>query len=111
MPDMSLSMSLEDRQDDLPKTFRNPGLRTSDEPMQTTSSAAGVGRTGVGFRDGVVTDVKIPFWRLVFFLMKVALACVPALLIVAAILWGIAEVAGALFPNLVKLKITISVPK
>ena len=108
MPDMSLSMSLEDRHDDLPKTFRNPGLRTSDEPMQTTSSS---GRSGLQATGGVVTDIKIPFWRLVVFLMKVALACIPALLIVAMILWGVAEVVGALFPNLVKLKIMIHVPK
>lgn len=111
MPDMSLSMSADDRIDDLPKTFRNKSLRTSDEPMQTTASAfpgAAVGMTaGTG---NVVTDIKIPFWRLVIFLMKVALASLPALLIVAMILWGVAEVVGALFPNLVKLKIQIYVP-
>lgn len=112
MPDMSLSMSLEDRQDDLPKTLRNRSLRTSDEPMQahpseTPPSVRGPLTLGAG---GVVTDIKIPFWRLVLFLMKVALACVPALLIVAVILWGIAEVAGTLFPQLVKMKIMIQVP-
>ena len=59
----------------------------------------------------IVTDIKIPFWRLVILLMKVALACIPALLIVAVMLWGIAEVVGALFPNLVKMKILIQVPQ
>ena len=112
MPDMSLSMSADDRNDDLPKAFRNKSLRTSDEPLHTAASTypgAAVAMTGTG--DGtVVTDIKIPFWRLVVVLMKVALASLPALLIVAMILWGVAEVLGALFPNLVKLKIQIYVP-
>jgi hypothetical protein len=107
MPDMSLSMSLDDRNDDLPKTLRNRSLRTSDEPMQTAASSMPVGQVA----GAVVTDIKIPFWRLVVFLMKVALACIPALLIVAVLLWGIAEVTGALFPNLVKMKILIQVPQ
>ena len=113
MPDMSLSMSLEDRQDDLPKTLRNKSLRTSDEPMHAPSATPrSMGGSGPLTGDaGVVTDIKIPFWRLVVFLMKVALACIPALLIVAMILWGVAEVAGALFPNLVKMKILIQVPQ
>jgi hypothetical protein len=112
MPDMSLSMSLEDRHDDLPKTLRNRSLRTSDEPLQVSpSSAPGGLRSNLNLSEGIVTDIKIPFWRLVIFLMKVALACVPALLIVAMILWGIAEVTGALFPNLVKMKILIQVPQ
>lgn len=107
MPDMSLSMSLDDRNDDLPKTLRNRSLRTSDEPMQTTASSMAAGEVP----GAVVTDIKIPFWRLVVLLMKVALACIPALLIVAVMLWGIAEVVGALFPNLVKMKILIQVPQ
>ena len=115
MPDMSLSMSLDDRHDDLPKTLRNKSLRTSDEPLQAAPSMAPsshAARQRLTLGEGaVVTDVKIPFLRLVFFLMKVALACIPALLIVAVILWGIAEVVGTLFPSLVKLKIMIHVPQ
>ena len=113
MPDMSLSMSLDDRQDDLPKTLRNKSLRTSDEPMHTAPAASRPAPPpDYAVTDGtIVRDIKIPFWRLVVFLMKVALACVPALLIVAVMLWGIAEVAGALFPNLVKMKILIQVPQ
>ena len=70
-----------------------------------------VGASGSGTGSSIVTDVQIPFLRLVVFLMKVALACIPALLIVAVLLWGIAEVIGALFPSLVKLKIMIQVPQ
>ena len=107
MPDMSLSMSLDDRNDDLPRTLRNKSLRTSDEPMQTSASSLPMTDHPSGT---VVTDIQIPFLRLVVFLMKVALACIPALLLVAVLLWGVAEVVGALFPNLVKLKIQIYVP-
>jgi hypothetical protein len=108
---MSLSMSLDERADDLPKTLRNKSLRTSDEPPVMAPPPPMASDTMTFDPLGaVVTDVRIPFWRLVFILMKVALACVPALIIVAAILWGLAEVVGTLFPQLVKLKVQIYVP-
>jgi hypothetical protein len=102
---MSLSMSLDDRADDLPKALRNASLRTSDDIGSTAVSGVPGDLQGA-----VVTDIRIPYWRLVLFLMKVALAALPALLIVALILYGVAEVMGTLFPQLVKLKIQIYVP-
>jgi hypothetical protein len=38
------------------------------------------------------------------------LAALPALIIVAIMLYGLAEIVGALFPQLVKMKIQIYVP-
>jgi hypothetical protein len=102
---MSLSMSLDDRADDLPKALRNASLRTSDDISSGSASGSASDLPGA-----VVTDIRIPYWRLVLFLMKVALAALPALLIVALILYGVAEVLGTLFPQLVKLKIQIYVP-
>jgi hypothetical protein len=34
-----------------------------------------------------VVDVQIPFWRLVVFLLKVALAAIPAAILFAIIMW------------------------
>ena len=34
-----------------------------------------------------VIDVQIPFWRLVAFLLKVALAAIPAAILFAIIMW------------------------
>lgn len=113
MPDMSLSMSLEDRPDDLPKTLRNPGLRTSSEPpMQAEPTSFGrVGGQSAFALDAsrtTVTDIKIPFWRLVILMMKVALASIPALVLATVLLWSMADVIGHLFPSLQKVNIIFS---
>ena len=42
MPDMSLSMSLEDRQDDLPRTLRRKSLRSSDDEGPLDAKLAAV---------------------------------------------------------------------
>lgn len=104
MPDMSLSMSLDDQNDDLPKTLRRKSMRTSDEDLKAMAAPANPQKV-------VVTDINISFWRLSLFLMKVALASLPALIILGAVVYGLAEVIGTLFPQLVKLKIQIYVPK
>jgi len=105
MTDISLPMGAEERADDLPRALRGAPFRATSE--STALEAPEIGRTADG---AVVTDIQIPFWKLVVFLMKVALAALPALLIVAVMLYGIAEVVGALFPQLVKMKIQIYVP-
>jgi hypothetical protein len=105
MTDISLSMGADERAEDLPRTLRNATLRTSDE-----SASRMVGSNDFVGDGAVVTDIQIPFWKLVIFLMKVALAALPALIIVAIMLYGLAEIVGALFPQLVKMKIQIYVP-
>ena len=91
---MSLSMSLEDRQDDLPRTLRRKSLRSAGddgplEPSLTRSTA-----------DNVVTGIDIPFTRLVMFCFKLAFAALPALVFLAAVLYVIGMAVGVLFPNL-----------
>jgi hypothetical protein len=45
----------------------------------------------------VVTDIDIPFGRLVVFLLKVGLASIPAVIILWLIVWLIMIVFGMLF--------------
>lgn len=45
----------------------------------------------------VITDIRIPFWRLVFFLIKLTLAAIPATIIVIAILFAIGAAVALLF--------------
>ncbi|MDB5591401.1 MAG: hypothetical protein JWR86_1926 [Enterovirga sp.] len=43
-----------------------------------------------------ITDIDIPFGRLVAFMVKASLAAIPAAIIVAVIFWLLATVLGAL---------------
>ncbi|MFD2181259.1 hypothetical protein [Rhodoplanes azumiensis] len=45
----------------------------------------------------VVVDLRIPFFRLVFFLVKLGLAAIPAALILAALGFVLSAVFAALF--------------
>ena len=91
---MSLSMSLEDRQDDLPRTLRRKSLRTADDDGQLEPSLVRAQA------DNVVTGIEIPFTRLVMFCFKLAFAAIPALVFLAVALYAIGTAVGILFPNL-----------
>lgn len=45
----------------------------------------------------VITDIRIPFWRLTLFLIKLSLAAIPATIVVFAILFVIAAIIGTIF--------------
>ena len=87
MPDMSLSMSIDERSDDLPRTLRNRSLRTGED---TTASE----REGV-----VVTDVRIPFFRLMLFCFKLMFAALPAIIVLAVVLHLMTEAVVRLYPD------------
>ena len=44
----------------------------------------------------VVTDVKMPFWSMVVFMVKLALASIPAAIILAIVYFIIAAILGGL---------------
>ncbi|BCD61052.1 MULTISPECIES: hypothetical protein [unclassified Nitratiruptor] len=48
-------------------------------------------------KEVVITGLKIPFWDLVWFMVKLALASLPAMFIVYAIFWFFSLLFGALF--------------
>jgi hypothetical protein len=45
----------------------------------------------------VITDIRIPFWRLTLFLIKLSLAAIPAMIVVSAILFVVAAIIGMIF--------------
>jgi len=59
---------------------------------------------------GTVTRLDIPFLHLAAFFLKAVLAAVPALLVLAAMVWGAAHALQAWFPDLVKMQILILFP-
>lgn len=58
-----------------------------------------------------VTAFDVPFTNLMFFFLKAVIAGIPALLLMAAIMWGVGHVLQTFFPALLKLKIMIYVPQ
>jgi hypothetical protein len=45
----------------------------------------------------VITDIRIPFWRLTLFLIKLSLAAIPATIVVFAILFVVAAILSLIF--------------
>lgn len=120
---------LTDNMDDLPRTLRRErearerdarerGLR---EPHASAGArhvapergydghTADVSR-GESF-PATVTGFKVPFFSLAWFLIKVVLAAIPALLLLLAILYGLGIALKAYFPWIVQTEILIRFPR
>lgn len=57
-----------------------------------------------------VTRFDVPFLHLVAFFLKAVLAAIPAILLLAALLWGLGQALQVYFPWLVKAQILIHFP-
>ena len=57
-----------------------------------------------------VTRLDIGFFRLMMFLIKAVLASIPALFLLAVILWFAGQALQVFFPELVQMKILITFP-
>lgn len=126
----------DDPSDDLPRTFRREKEARAREareraakeraaaPSLSTEPDGRYGGAGpqVEPRDDAqpyIVDMPypssvhrfdVPFLHLMTFLIKVVLAGVPALILLGVILWFLGAGLQAFFPELVKMKILISVP-
>lgn len=114
--------------DDLPRTLRRE--REARERAGLTGNGhsgglpplGGTGHTPSAYipdqtvSDGIVmsgttvTDVRIPFFRLMMFCFKLVFAAIPALILLTAILGVAGHAMMTFFPWLVKLQILIKVP-
>ena len=56
---------------------------------------------------GTVTRFRVPFVHLVWFFLKAVLAAVPALILLAAILWGFGQLLKLFWPHMVLFEILI----
>jgi hypothetical protein len=91
---MSLSMSLEGRDDDLPRTLRRKSMRTEGDDL-SPPAPLDAGHAP----PAVVTDIRIPFWRLVLFCFKLALAAMPAIVMLAVVLHLLTALATSVLPD------------
>jgi hypothetical protein len=57
-----------------------------------------------------VTQLQLPFLRLVLFFIKAAFAAIPALIILSAMAWAAGHLLQLYFPELVKMQILIQFP-
>ena len=55
-----------------------------------------------------VTALDIPFFRLMAFFLKAALAAIPALLLLGLLLFGIGQLLQTYLPWLVKMRILVT---
>jgi len=106
--------------DDLPRT-----LRREREARERAHQSAYTGNGGVSMASfapdsilaeptfappATVTDIRIPFTRMVVFCLKLVLSAVPALLLLGCLLWLAGHLLMTYFPWLVKVQILIRVP-
>jgi hypothetical protein len=116
MPEPTFAMTLDD---DLPRTIKRERdarerERASRERVERESTLALPEREeAVQLAQtpaATVVDFDVPFSKLMFFLVKVVFAAVPALIVLTAMLWLFGQGLQAFFPQLLKLKILIYVP-
>jgi hypothetical protein len=60
---------------------------------------------------GTVARLEIPFFHLMRFFIKAVFAAIPALIILAGLLWLAGQGLSTYFPQLSKMQILIHVPK
>jgi hypothetical protein len=130
MAEPTLSM---DSDDDLPRTIRrerdakearerearerDARERLSMQPMpvhvfeRQVPYSARQAPYGFAAPSGPVATLDMPFSKLVAFFLKAVFAAIPALVILAAMLWLAGHGLQTFFPDLVKLKILVYMPK
>ena len=118
MTDTNFPLSSAGDMDDLPRTLRRErdrqkaaaaGAHASSLSAPASNYAASAAMTD----DVVPAAVKrfdVPFWRLMLFLIKAVLAAIPALILLGAILWFAGDMLQKFYPELIKMKISITFP-
>ncbi len=122
MADPQLAMMADGGADDLPRTFRRAREEQrereahelgmgSPAPLAATVSDTG-GQTAYpdDYQPSIVRRLEVPFIHLMMFFLKAVVAAIPALLLLAVILWTGGHLLQMFFPQLVKMQILIRFP-
>jgi hypothetical protein len=103
--------------DDLPRTIRRERDAREREAREARERQAPVSVPTIE-REGAydlpapaarVTDIDVPFFRLMMFFVKAVFAAVPALLALTALLWLFGQGLQSAFPQLLKMKIDVQI--
>jgi hypothetical protein len=65
---------------------------------------------GFAISGNTVTDIRVPFFRLMMFGFKLVFAMIPALILLFTLLWLAGHALMTFFPWLVKVQLLIKVP-
>ena len=119
MSEPTFSMTADD---DLPRTIRREREareREARERQAREREAAMAASVPSIERDGgygalasppaTVTDIDVPFVRLVMFFVKAVFAAIPALVVLTALLWLFGQGLQSFFPQLLKMKIDVQI--
>ena len=117
MTDTNIPLTADGDFDDLPRTLRRERERqaagaaaAAAPPFEVSTSGYDDERFEPEPTPASVERINVPFFRLMFFLMKAVVAAIPALLLLAVILWFAGQALQAAFPELIQMKILISFP-
>ncbi len=118
MTDTNIPLTADGDFDDLPRTFRREHERLAAGVADASATPTSFEVASSGYNEGYVAEpapasverINVPFFRLMFFLLKAVVAAIPALLLLAVILWFAGQALQAFFPELVQMKILISFP-
>ena len=84
------------------------------EPVPLGGPARAAADFGAPFPDEpqatVVTRLQVPFFHLVGFFIKAVFAAIPAIILLAALLWGMGQLLKMYFPWLLQMQIMITFP-
>ena len=131
MSEHQLTMSSDGGVDDLPRTLRRErearerereardrDVRERGFQMPSPATIMGEGHHGMGgpaypgdLQPAVVRQLDVPFLHMVLFWIKAMFAAIPALMILAVMLWFAGHALMTYFPKLVLTEIVIRVPK
>ena len=119
MSEPTFSMTADD---DLPRTIRREREareREARERQAREREAAMAASVPSIERDGgygvlasppaTVTDIDVPFIRLMVFFVKAVFAAIPALIVLTALLWLFGQGLQSFFPQLLKMKIDVQI--
>ncbi len=114
-----------DMDDDLPRTLRREKeARAREAREREASGLAAPEPVGYAASDdsyasayaiqdaypAAVRAIEVPFFRLMLFFIKAVFAAIPALILLAVLLWLGGQALEAAFPELLKAKILITFP-
>ena len=115
-----------DEADDLPRTLRRErdARAAREREMQghtpiggAMGASAGEAYTAAGtlypddFQPAVVKRLSIPFFHLMFFFLKAVIAAIPAIILLAGILFGLGTALKTYAPEWAAFQVIIAVPE
>lgn len=122
---MSMPLTADGDMEDLPRTLRREkearareardreasGLSAqAPEPMGYNADRYAAPYEPADTYPAAVRAIEVPFFQLMLFFIKAVFAAIPALIILAGLLWLGGQALEAAFPELLKAKILITFP-